>query len=167
MGAQPVSPSATAVVAATIRGMALYRIRKPRIRSVAIVKSPASGHRWHLLKQEAAVPICREDREFIEQLVKQAPPPDDDYEYVDISDEDILAEHEALVAEHVAAAVAKAEQAAAGRQVIAKAEAEYQHDAALATLSGWGTPQPLAKSADSAVAEMVARLATSPAGASQ
>src|SRR5947199_2817754 len=28
----------------------LYRIRQPDIRKVALVKTPASGHRWHLLK---------------------------------------------------------------------------------------------------------------------
>src|SRR5436309_2324782 len=28
----------------------LYRIRNPRIKKLALVKNPASGHRWHLLK---------------------------------------------------------------------------------------------------------------------
>jgi hypothetical protein len=28
----------------------LYRIKNPRIRKLALVKNPASGHRWHLLK---------------------------------------------------------------------------------------------------------------------
>jgi hypothetical protein len=28
----------------------LYRIKQPNVRKLALVKNPASGHRWHLLK---------------------------------------------------------------------------------------------------------------------
>jgi hypothetical protein len=32
----------------------LFRIRNPNIRKLALVKNPASGHRWHLLKSAPA-----------------------------------------------------------------------------------------------------------------
>ncbi len=49
----------------------LYRIRNPNIKKLALVKRPASGHRWHLLK---SAPETDEDAEleaFVDSLSRE------------------------------------------------------------------------------------------------